>query len=1494
MTVRDRDRPPRPIADAPAARNRLGLALLGAVAYLPLLVTQPGAVSADTKSYLTIDPSRLLSRAWSMWDPSVGMGTVTHQNIVYLWPTGPWYWLADRAGMSDWVAQRLWLGSILFLAGAGVVYLLRTLRWRGPEVWAAAFAYAFTPYVLTVAARLSIILLPFAALPWMIALTVRACREPARWRYPAVLALVIATAGSGNLTALVLAGVGPALWVGYAVAVERALTLRQAAAMVARVGVAAVAASAWWLSGLWVQAGWGIDVLAYSETAAAVAATSLAPEVLRGLGYWFFYGDDKLGPWIEPSVSYTQSPALLGLSYGLAVLGLAAGGLARFGQRSYFVVLLAAGTVLAVGAHPWDDPPLLGEGFKELLGSERGLALRSLPRAAPLVALALAVLLGAAVAALARNRRSLARGLGAAVAVLAVLNLPTLWRAEMVPENLRREDVPAYWGAAAAALDAAGADTRVLVVPGSDFASYRWGNTVDPVLAGLMDRPSVARELIPYGSPATADLLNALDRRLQEGVADPSALAPVARLMGVGDVVVRSDLQFERYKTPRPRSLWQLVTSAPGLAEPVAFGAPEPNRPSPELPLLDEAFLQIPPGWEDPPPVAAFALEDPRPVVRVGTGPPLVVAGDGEGLVEAAGAGLLEGDEIVLYAASYAGSPDRLAERIGDDAALVVTDTNRRQGTRWATVRHNSGFTEEAAEMAGAAIEADPTDNRLPVFPAAGDGAFTVAEHRGGVHAAASSYGNPITFTPEDRPANAVDGDPTTAWRTGGFSPAVGERLVLRFDEPVTTDEVTLLQPSTGLVNRYVSRVRLHFSDGGEGSGGSGGSGGGDSLDVELGQESHALPGQRVEVGRRTFSRLEVELLADTAGDPPRYGGLTSVGFAEVGVADEADPGRPLRLDEVIRLPTELLGVAGPGSIDHPLAVLVARQRSDPTDPTRSDEELALARSLRLPSARSFGLTGQARLSAAAPDPVLDELLGLPPAEDGGLTATSSGRLPGDRGARASAAVDGDATTAWTGRFGTQEGQWIEYRSAGSIRGERLALTMVADGYHSVPTRLGVVADGVPVASVDVPAVEDGARRGATATVEVELPAFTATTVRLVVEAVRAVETLDWNSARPVAMPVAVAEVGVGGIAVDAPAGPFDSGCRPLLALDGSPVAVRVTGTVAAAVAGDPLEVTPCGGPVELGAGEHVLRSDEGRTGGLDVDRLVLRSAPGGGPDDATGALVDGAEPGSSTAPRVEVVTRDPWRSTARLHGVEGGEPIWVVLGQSRNDGWRASIDGRDLGEPELVDGYANGWLVTPEGASSGPAEVTFTFAPQRVVLAALAVSPLAALVCLAVAVAGFGPRRGRRPAAGAAPSAAGAGEGPEPFSARRWLSYAGRPPAPRPALLAAAGLGAVFAAVIGPVPGAAVGLAALAGARRGRLRPLLVLGSPVLAALSAAYIIALQVRDGIPPGFEWPAEFSRVHPLGWTAVALLVADVVVARLYRGGGPDGPAGDGAP
>src|SRR4029453_1532092 len=523
---------------------------------------------------------------------------------------------ADAVGIPDWMAQRLWWGTIIFAAGAGVAYLLRTLGWRGAGVVVATFAYALSPYILTLVARVSVILLPFAGLPWLVAFTIRTVRTRG-WRYPALFALTVVTCGSVNATALLLVGLAPALWLVHAVWVAKEVNLRRAATAVLRLAVLTIPVSAWWIAGLSVRGTKGIEILRYTETAQPVAAVSVSHEVLRGLGYWFFYGGDRLGPWIEPSTYYTQSPGLIAVTFLLPIAGLAGAVVARWRHRAYFVVLAAIGVAVATGAYPWEDGPLWPwqRAVKRFLLADVGLSMRSLPRAVPLVALGFAVLLGAGVTSVVRrwpqwNGRLLIGGVAA-----AVLALPPLWLGEFVPENLRRQDIPDYWQEAADHLDADGQDSRVLGVPGSDFASYRWGNTVDPILPGLTDRPSVQRELIPYGSPASANLLNALDLRLQERTADPDSVAPIARLLRAGDVLVQSDLQYERYNTPRPRNFWNLMSSAPGLGEPDGFGPDDPNLTIPDVPLDDELTILTDPALPDPPALASFPVNDPVPIV---------------------------------------------------------------------------------------------------------------------------------------------------------------------------------------------------------------------------------------------------------------------------------------------------------------------------------------------------------------------------------------------------------------------------------------------------------------------------------------------------------------------------------------------------------------------------------------------------------------------------------------------------------------------------------------------------------------------------------------------------------------------------------------------------------------------------------------------------------------------------------------------------------------
>jgi arabinofuranan 3-O-arabinosyltransferase len=255
---------------------------------------------------------------------------------------------------------------------------------------------------------------------------------------------------------------------------------------------------------------------------------------------------------------------------------------------------------------------------------------------------------------------------------------------------------------------------------------------------------------------------------------------------------------------------------------------------------------------------------------------------------------------------------------------------------------------------------------------------------------------------------------------------------------------------------------------------------------------------------------------------------------------------------------------------------------------------------------------------------------------------------------------------------------------------------------------------------------------------------------------------------------VAIAEVGIPGVRVSAPPAAFSTACRTdLLTLDGKPVGVRFAGDTTTAEQRGTLDVSLCGtsagpnagpnaGPtataVDLGSGEHVLIAAPGRTTGIDLDRLSLASAPGGSPRPT--ALVGGATAG----PKVTTVDSGPVSYDLKVTNATG--PFWLVLAQSHNDGWKATLsDGTSLGKPTVVDGMANGWRIDPKHASNLTVHLEWT--PQKRVWLGIALSAAGVLLCLVLVFV----RRRRRKAA--VPVAA---DGDDPPSLRRfrWRTPAG------------------------------------------------------------------------------------------------------------------------
>ncbi len=1493
-----------------------------AAAYGPVVASSPGWVGADTKTYLYLDPGRLLARAPTLWDADRALGTVTHQNIGYLWPMGPFYWLAENLGLPDWLAQRLWLGTLLAAAGLGVLYLLRTLGWEGRGLLIAVLGYQLSPYLLHYSARISIVLAPWAGLGWLIGLTVRAARAGG-WRYPALFALAAVTVGSVNATSLALVGLAPALWLAHAAWVQRSVSWKRAGAAAARIGALTVGVSLWWMAGLAVQGAYSLPVTRYTESYKAVADASTAPEILRGLGYWFFYGNDKLGAWIEPSVDYTQGLWLVFVSFGLVVGTLALGSALRWCHRGYFLLLLAVGALIGVGAHPWDGPSPAGALFKAFTRTDAGLALRSTPRAVPLVALSVAVLAAAGVNALARRMPRLGAAVGAGVLLAVVLNNPAMWKVRMVEEHLRRpEDLPVYWLEAAADLDRAGPG-RVWEAPGSDFASYRWGNTVDPITPGLIDRGYVARELVPFGSPQSAALLTAVDRRLQEQTLEAESLAPVARLMGASEIVHRADLTFERFRTPRPAETAALLERAPGLTPLAGYGDPAPNEAGPEQTMIDEIRLARPVTAVHPAPVTRFGVDGARPVVGTrSAGDAVVVVGDADGIVDAAAAGLADfaGDGPVFFAADLAGHSELAELVLGPDgaarpAAIVVTDSNRRRAQRWGTLRENRGHTETAGETP---LAYDPTDNRLAVFGAdPADDTRTVSEQRGPVTARATAYGNPVTYTVDDRPALAVDGSPDTAWVVGAFSDPRGEFLRLELAEPGLVAAVRLLQPP-GPANRRITEVEIRAD-------------GRTAATVGLDERSRAEPGQTVALEVEA-SVIEIEITATNLDHLRTYPGIDPVGFAE------ADLGLG-PTTEVIRTPRALIDRLGESLDRHDLAVVLTRERSDPREPVRADPEPQMTRAIPLPVERKATLRGTARLSAAAPSPVIDDLLGLRAvsgasavtAESSGsrasaaespeervsglaVTAKSSGRLAGDLPSRASAVLDGNPATAWTAAFGPQTGRWIEIAltaptlaptlnlaegptstAAVEVEGwvEVIEADVVVDRLHSVPAALEVLVDGASAGVFPTGLKADDASAAApldsTATVSIPVQA-TGSAFRLVVAKVSERLTRDWYSNTFQPLPVSIAEVRLGADPIRLPPPtPVDTGCREdLLSVNGRPIPVRITGSAADAESRRPLNLQGCE-PVTLTPGETLVVTSSGADTGIDIDQLVFTSpaplspmppalsAPMPTPtaDSAEGAGAPAPDPakGSATA-AVKVERHRDTSFTATVPPSDAGR--WLVLAQSYNRGWQAVADGVDLGEPVVIDGYANGWWLPPGDETT----VELRWTPQRLVDAALALSAIFTALTIALAW------KGRR---SEPPGPVNATEAPEsspplpqliwPFAEPQPAPQAG-PPSRQATAVAALTTAAIAALTLPQWPtwlplAAALAAITAISLHWQRAGPLPLAAAATSLGIAAAWIMISQYRFRHPPDFAWPQRFEEVNILGMLTILLIAATYI-------------------
>ncbi|UGS37414.1 hypothetical protein DSM104329_03830 [Capillimicrobium parvum] len=1406
------------------------MALLAVACYALALLQRPGWAVSDTKIDLHVDPVRFLADAASPWSSDISLGHVqSGQYGGYIWPMGPFFALLREIGLSPWVVQRLWLGTLLFVAAWGVVRLLdalaatRPTHPRGVLHVVAAAAFVLNPYVVTYTSRVSVSLLAYAALPWLLLIVHRGLRARS-WVWPAAFALVVTSSGGGiNAAVTAWALAGPLLLLLY----EPALRLapwRAAWTFTWRTALLGAITSLWWVVPLAVQSKWGLPFLPYTEQPGTIWGSTSASESLRLLGFWLSYAGVGYGDVLHPYTSSAGTmifwwPAIVG---SLLVPALALGGFAwtrRWRYASFFLAMTLIGVLVMIAGFPEGTPLRSGMNFayNRLVSLQ---TLRTTYKAGPLPALGLAVLGGMA-AHLAwrwvatRGWQGWARpALVAGIAIVLAFSAWPLVRGRAVEDQITWKAIPSAWQDVARDLDGGlGDDRRAMVLPGQLFSYYTWGGTIDPILPTLSRRPVAVRQVVPFADLRSVDLQWSTDALISQRRGVPGQLRRLLDLQSVGSVVTGADDDIDRSGALDANAAARELARS-GLTTPDAVYGP--RRTKRAQGGAAAAPLRLPQ-------VRRYDTPGAEPLVRLlPRDRATVVDGSAGGVVGLAAFGALPRDEPLRYAADLTADELRALARNG--SRIVITDSNRRRVFVPSQMRANLGATLAAEDP----ISED--GHQLDPWPERSTDVQTVAR-LSGVRYARAPFSPQVPQFPEHRPFAALDGDPATAWIA---------------DRTLTAD-------------RWHLDVGLPASGGAPGSDGARGiSAGHDGrrdvpfIDLmpygdERGQVTAVAvngtryavhPGwNRLRVNLRDVDAISVAMVDVT--DPPDgqdggAGGIRELRIPGVRVREALRPpvvaADALRSTDVSRAPLTYVFERTRGADPYHRDALHGPWSAGDLDDA-GDGEAGIERLIDAPAARDWTARAWVSVAGTTPDHVLDELAGG--RVDGRFD--SSMRYEGLPGRRASSAFDADPATAWIGGWGESAGDraWLSWTTPRPATVERF--TLLASRLRvREPTRVRLVVDGRAG-----PAVAVGPAG------EVALPEPVAGT-RFRLEILDAAFPAGTSRADRERAAVGIGSIAGAGVPRTAPRrdGPLRAGCDVTLTAGARTLTLRPRGSIRAFDAGRPPRATACGAPVALEAGEQLVAAPP--RGAFRVDLLELDSPA---PDPVVhaavtpGRVLDAGTPGRGE------------RSDIRL---DVAQPAWLVLGESYSTGWRASCDGRSLGAPVALEGYAVAWPVEP-----GCSNADIVFAGNRLVSASALISLAASLVLLGLIAFVAFRRRGERPV-----PKSDAELLPDPPAARlswqRALAWG---------VAAALVGGFVFALRAGVVIGPLVAFVLWRGIGA---RTLSVWAGGLLAIVVPILYLVVPIRDR--GGYSTSAPMDRIAA-HWVAVAAIV--LLILALYR-------------
>gem|GEM_PF-4205489 len=659
-----------------SAGERLAYGLIALAVLVPVMFSQLGIYTPDIKIEVYLNPWHRFALDLSTWLPDPQGGTGNYN--LGLAPVDFTIGILHTLGFSPELSMRVSKAALILFGAWGAVKFLREVSAdKATPVTRVALALAFVtnPYAIVGASQLAI-QLPYSLLPWFLLAIVRAVRCGG-WRWPG-LSAVLFFAMSGMNTGvipIVQCAVVPALviWVARRWQIGR----RACWLAIGRIALLLGLISLYWLIPAISAFGTASTIVANTETIETISNVSSFSEVLRGLGMWTTYGQSAItGPWQPGFMSYLANPFVIIASFLFPIMALVGLALSRSTVRVLALAMTLSAAILMVGQFPPNSPSVFGRLLNFVFTNVPGaIAFRTTNKAGAGMALGMSILVALAVGALAPRWRTLGeRFLAGGVALLVV----ALSAFPAVAGQLYtgRWAIPEYWSTVGQKLESGSAENRVWWLPGQVLARYRWStDSYDDLPFSILDkRHSMLRTTLPTESPHLTNFLAASDTQLQNGSLNPSSLSSAGWYLGVGNLFLRNDFNWEAFGGGRPSVVQPQIDRDPGVTQTNTLGRPGENVVSPN----EIANNPLTKYDADTPPLHIYAMKEPGSIVRAEPASrTAVIDGDAFAFNDVAQSGLLTAHRPFRYAGDLNASS--LPEQLGPGHELIITDSNRRR-----------------------------------------------------------------------------------------------------------------------------------------------------------------------------------------------------------------------------------------------------------------------------------------------------------------------------------------------------------------------------------------------------------------------------------------------------------------------------------------------------------------------------------------------------------------------------------------------------------------------------------------------------------------------------------------------------------------------------------------------------------------------------------------------------------------------------------------------